>query len=68
VEKVILIILVKLVYNVRILRFPQWETGRRVLVTTESTAKNGCAPGGYGMYVVVESRLKLILKGGFPNW
>jgi len=63
---VILIILVKLVYNVRILRFPQWETGH-VLVTTASIAKRGCAPASYGM-CVVESRLKLIPKGVFPNW
>jgi hypothetical protein len=65
--KVILIILIKLVYNVQIRRFPQWETERHVLVTAESIAKKGCAPGGYGMYVVVESRLKLIFKGVFPS-
>jgi len=67
--KVILIIWVKLVYNVRILRFPQWETGRHVLLTTESIEKKkGCAPCEYRMHVVVESRLKLILKGVSLNW
>jgi hypothetical protein len=33
-----------------------------------SNVKNGCAAGDYRMYVVVDSRLKLILQGMFPNW